>query len=454
MFIHYGLYAYTGVFTGIRWMGDSPANPLYSSSLEPVDPAIFNPTDLDAGQWVATAKEAGMKYLMFTAKHHDGFCLWPTGTSEHSIKHSPWRDGKGDVVAEVAEACHAQGIGFGLYLSPWDAYAYHTLKLSDAEYDEYYRQQLTELLTNYGEVMEIWWDGAGANMRQHDWGSYYRLVKSLQPNTLVAVSGPSDVRWMWEVPNEAGIAPDPNWYVIRVSENSENSASFSWCWPRELWGQDYWWPAEAYAPINRFWSGETGLAFGHNQDTVRSVEELLTNYHTSVGHGANLVINFVPEPSGRLADVEVARIREAGETLRSIYAENLRCGGQITAGSAAGEGEKHSPARATDGDPDTWWQAADGDTEAWLEVDLDGPITFDRAVMQEAIVAGQRVEAYRLLWWDGQQWREGSAGTSIGHKKIDIFPAITATKVRLEITAAALPPTLREFGLYCASPRT
>ena len=161
MFIHYGLYAYTGVFTGIRWIADG-ANPLYTRSLEPVDPAVFNPTDLDAEQWVATAKEAGMKYLMLTAKHHDGFCLWPTATSEHSVKHSPWRGGEGDVIREAAEACHTQGIGFGFYLSPWDAYAYHTLELDDAAYDEYYRQQLTELLTNYGEVMEIWWDGAGA----------------------------------------------------------------------------------------------------------------------------------------------------------------------------------------------------------------------------------------------------------------------------------------------------
>ena len=413
MFIHYGLYAYTGVFTGILWVPDG-ANPLYSSSLDPVDPAVFNPTDLDAEQWVATAKGAGMKYLMLTAKHHDGFCLWPTATCEHSVKHSPWRGGKGDVVREVAEACHAHGIGFGFYLSPWDAYAYQTLKLSDAAYDEYYQQQMTELLTDYGEVMEVWWDGAGAYMRQHDWGGYYRLVKSLQPNALVAISGSSDVRWFWEMPGEQGLAPDPNWYVIHVSENLEEGVFRSW--PTELLGQDYWWPGEAYAPIDRFWSGETGLPFGHSEDTVRSLDELLSMYHGSVGHGANLVVNFVPEPSGRLSAGQMERIREVGEVLSRIYAENLLRGGRATA-STAGEGEQHSPARAIDGDPDTWWQAADGATEAWLEVDLGRPVTFDRAVMQEVIVAGQSVQSYHLLWWDDQEWRTASVGrgaSSIG----------------------------------------
>lgn len=384
-----------------------------------------------------------MKYLMLTAKHHDGFCLWPTATCEHSVKHSSWRGGKGDIVREVADACHTQGIGFGFYLSPWDAYAYQTLKLSDAAYNEYYKQQLTELLTNYGQVIEVWWDGAGAGFRQHDWKGYYQLVKSLQPDALVAMSGPSEIRWFWELPEEQGLTPDPNWYVVHVSEDPR----FEF-WPTEWRGHSYWWPGEAYVAINRFWSGQTGMPFGRHKDTVWSVDELVRIYHGSVGRGANLVVNFVPEPSGLLSTVEVERILKVREILSRIYAENLLRGGRAIASSMAGE--QYNPARAIDSNPDSWWQAASDAREAWLEVDVGRPVTIDRAVIQEATVIGQRVRAYRLLWWDGQEWRTASAGTSIGHKKIDVFPAVTTTSVRLEITAAALPPTLREFGLYYA----
>ncbi len=427
MFCHFGLYTFTGTITGSLWF-KAGVNPAYSPSLETVDPGVFNPTDLDANQWVAAAKSAGMKYLVLTAKHHDGFCLWPPATTEYSVKHSPWRGGKGDVVREVAEACHAQGIGFGIYLSPWDAYAYSVLKLDDAAYDEYYKQQLTELLTNYGEVMEGWWDGAGATMRKHDWEGYYRLVKSLQPNVLTTIMGsPSDIR----VGNETGIAPDPLWNVVEVS------------------GKDYWQPAEAPTCIrDQHWGWRPD-----DQDTLRSLDNLLDVYYRSVGHGANLLLNIAPNNRGLLPAADVKRVQEVGEIISKTYANNLLRGHRITASSICKDGERYEPAMAIDGDLDTWWQAEDRITEAWLEVDMGKPVTFNRAVMQEAIVLGQRIRAYQLLWWDGNGWQQASAGTSIGHKKIGLFPEITASKVRLDITAATLSPTIREFGLYYAQPR-
>jgi alpha-L-fucosidase len=443
MFIHYGLFAYTGVFRGIRWVREG-ANPLYSQSMVPVDPKVFKPTALDAGQWVAAAKSAGMKYLVFTAKHHDGFCLWPTATNDYSVKSSDWRGGRGDVVKEVAAACRAQGIHFGFYLSPWDAYAWQVLKLDDAAYDKYYMQQLTELLTYYGPVVEICWDGAGAKYRRHDWIKYFRLVKSLQPDTLLAWSGPSEIRWVWE-DEEGGTAPDPLWNVVHISEHPENGDP-TVLWPEEYRGKDYWWPAQAYTPVDTFWSGATKLPFGHKQDTVKPIKALVDIYHASVGHGANLVINFVPNQRGLLNEVEVARVWKLHEIIRHTYANDLLPGHPIAASSVSGP--EHRPSRATDADPNTRWQAADGVQDAWLEVDMGRSVTFGRAVMQEAIGCGQRVRSYRVLWWDGSGWQQASNGTSIGHKKIDVFPKLTARKVRLHITASTGAPTVRYFGLY------
>jgi alpha-L-fucosidase len=451
MFIHYGLFAFSGLFHGIRW-GREGENPLYTPSLTPVDPRLFNPSELDASQWVEGAKSSGLKYLIFTAKHHDGFCLWPTATSDYSVKASSWRGGQGDVVKEVADACHAQGIGFGLYLSPWDAYAWEVLKLNDVAYDRFYIQQWTELLTHYGPLMEVWWDGAGADLRQHDWMAYYRSSKSLQPDALVALSGPAEIRWVTENSPETwegGLAPDPLWNLVHISEDPKEPSPTGGPWPHELRGKDFWVCPEAYTAIDTFWSGGTLLPFNHKQDTVKSVEQLANIYHASVGHGANLVINFVPNQCGLLDERQLGRLRELDRIIRRTYGSDLVSGHTITASSASDE--DHRPDRATDHDPHTWWQAAEGVTSAWLEVDLGRPVTFDRVVLQEAISCGQRVRRYQLLWWDGIFWQQASAGTSIGHKKIDVFPRITSRRVRLHITAATAAPTLRHFGLYLAS---
>lgn len=444
MFIHYGLYAFTGIFTAIQWVPEN-SNPLYSNSLEPVNPDIFCPGDLDAAQWVEAAKESGMRYVMVTAKHHDGFCLWPTAFGEHSVKHSTWQNGEGDVIREVADACHSQNIAFGIYLSPWDAYAYHTLKLSDAEYDEYYCGQLSELLTNYGDVREVWWDGAGSQLRRHNWNSYYDLVKSIQPNAVVAMSGPADIRWFWEMPEEQGFASEPNWYVVHVDKTVQNHDSIPRNWSEDLLDKDYWWPAEAYAPIDKFWSGETRLPFGHGKDTVRTVEELLEVYHGSVGRGSNLVINFVPGQNGRISSLQVDRISEMGRTLKRLYKENLLRKGQI---EALVDNKTHGAAQVIDGNPNTQWQGPEGSTEARLEVSLREPVRFDRMLIQEGIALGQRIRSYSFQASVAGEWKILSTGTSIGHKKIDIFPPVTSSEMRLEIVSNMLPPCIREMGIY------
>jgi len=448
MFVHFGLYAVTGHFTGITWIPEG-ANPLYSGSLEPVSPDLFDPVDFNPAHWVATAKAAGARYLLVTTKHHDGFCLWPTETTPHSIKASPWRNGRGDLVGEVAQACHAAGLRFGVYLSPWDAYAWQTLKLSDAQYDQYYLRQLTELLTAYGEITEVWWDGAGSTRRRHDWLAYYRRVKELQPNAVVMGAGPSDVRWLWEVPEEQGLGLDPNWHVVHIPElpveEPVRPGGLS-LWPADQPAGDYWWPGESYLAMDRFWAGQTGLSFADHlrTDTAHTADQVVAAWHRAVGCGLNLVVNFVPRPGGDLPPVEVGRFVQAGETLRRTYADNLIRGGIATAiGSAAG----HGPEQAVDGKPTTWWGAYDGGATAWLEIDLRRQVEFDRLLLREAITQGQTIAAYRLLAGDGGPWREVCAGGTVGRQRIAVFPPVLASRLRIELTTTGAAATLREVGL-------
>jgi alpha-L-fucosidase len=404
MFCHFGM----NTFTDREW-GDGTE-----------DPGLFNPTALDAQQWVLAAKSAGMKYLVFTAKHHDGFCLWPSAYTEHSVKNSRWRGGGGDVVREVADACHRHGIKFGVYLSPWDR---HEPSYADeAAYDRYYMNQLRELLTNYGEVTEVWHDGAGGAGHTYDWNGYYRLIKSLQPDALTAIAGPSDIRW---VGNEDGLAPDMLWNV------------------HPPWGdavEPYWWPSECDVPIRDGW-------FWHpdNEHTIKSLDHLLDIYHRSVGHGANLLLNVAPDRRGLLPEADVARIQEMWAVLQRDYATNLLRGKPIR--SLAG-GDVQPAQGATDGDLETWWQAAEGVTKACIEVDLGGQVEFDRVVIQEAIQLGQHVKQFRLACRLDGRWRTVARGTTVGHKRIAIFAPVTADRIRLHIESVAGPLTVREMRLF------
>ena len=449
VFVHFGLYAVTGRFTAITWVPEG-ANPLYCSSLEPVDPGLFNPVEFDAQQWVSTAQAGGARYLMLTAKHHDGFCLWPTKTTPHSVQASPWRGGRGDLVGETAEACRAAGLRFGIYLSPWDAYAWKTLGLSDAEYDQYYMRQLTELLTSYGEVTEVWWDGAGSKHRRHDWRAYYRLIKSLQPGAVIMGAGCSDVRWIWEVPEEQGLGLDPNWHVIHVphssAEEPERPGGLA-LWPDDQPGGDYWWPGESYLAMDRFWSGQTGFGFEEHlsTDTACTAEEVVEAWHRTVGFGFNLVVNFVPRPAGDLPPAEVESFARAGGILRCTYADNLADATCATAStSAAGHGAEH----AVDGNSDTWWEAADKSADAWLQIDLEREAELDRLVLREAITNGQTIAAFRLLVEVGGEWQEVCSGGTVGRQRIAVFPPISVSRLRVALATTGAPATLRDVGLY------
>ena len=391
------------------------------------DPKLFNPTAFDASQWASVLKDAGIRMLILTCKHHDGFCLWPSKFTEHSVKSSPWRGGKGDVVREVADACRDGGLKFGVYLSPWDR---NCPKYGDSPaYNEHFRSQLTELLTRYGEIAEVWFDGAcgeGPNGKRqvYDWAACYAVVRKLQPNALIAICGP-DVRW---VGNESGVARETEWSV------------------QTRGGKAVWYPAECDVSIRPGW-------FYHaSQDgKVKSLDHLLDIYYKSVGRNSVLLLNVPPDRRGLIHESDARRLRELRAALDATFKTNLAQGRPAKASSA--RDRAHGADKALDGDPTTCWTTDEATTSASLEIDLGESATFNRSMVQEHIAIGQRVESYVLEAWDGKAWKPFARGTTIGHKKLDRFGSVTASKVRLRILESRAAPAIRALGLYRAPAR-
>ncbi len=413
-FFHFGI----NTFTDREW-GDGTENP-----------QRFNPTELDTRQWVRVARDAGFKYMILTAKHHDGFCLWPSQYTEHSVKNSPWLDGRGDVVQAFTDACREAGVKIGLYLSPWDR---HEPSYGDSPaYNEYFKNQLTELLTHYGKIAEVWFDGAcgeGPNgkRQEYDWQGYYEVIRKLQPEALIAISGP-DVRW---VGNEDGIAHETEWSVQEPDPARHPDAKGK-----------VWYPAECDVSIRPGW-------FWHKaEDTrVKSLEHLLDIYYKSVGRNSVLLLNLPPNDRGLIPEPDVQRLREFRDALDQTFAVNFAEGKEVVADSAQSD---HLASHMVDGQRDSYWAPAGETTTGKLEVQLGKSVTFNVSMVQEYIALGQRVERYSIEAWDGQGWQTIAEGTTIGHKKLDRFPDVTASKLRLNIHQSQAPPLIRCFGIYCA----
>jgi alpha-L-fucosidase len=380
------------------------------------DPTVFNPAAFDPDQWMKAIRDAGAKYVVLVAKHHDGFCLWPTEQTAYSVKASPWRDGKGDVVGDVARAARKYGLKFGVYLSPWDR---HEPKYKNsADYDDYYQAELTELASNYGDLVEFWLDGAGSLGHVYNFTRIIETLRTYQPNTVVfADTGLfeyGDARW---VGTESGRVPYENWNVI------------------DRHGYLRWRPVEADTPLRKehwFWHP-------NDEASVKSVTELITMYDETVGHGAQLMLGLAPDRRGLLPDSDVARLEEFGAALRTRYGHNLALA--------------HLPASAEvnaalDGNEDTFWSAPPGSHHATLEVGFAKPVTFNRTLTMEWLNDGQRVEKYSIDVWSGSGWKTVAGAEAIGHKKIDRFPAVTASRVRLKILSSTDEAAIREFQLY------
>lgn len=381
------------------------------------DPKVFNPSQLDAEQWIRAVKDAGAKYVVFVAKHHDGFCLWPTAQTQYSVKASPWKDGKGDLVREVSTSARKHGLKFGIYLSPWDRH--EPMYKDSAAYDRHYLSQVEELTSKYGELVEFWLDGAGSAGHVYDFDSYVNNLRVYQPNALVfadaALLKYGDIRW---VGNEDGSAFEDNWNVL------------------DLRGYLRYRPAEADTPLrNLHW-------FWHPNDesSLKSVSELLETYHATVGRGAQLMLGVAPDDRGLLPEPDVKRLKEFGDAVRAIYGPEKNLALQAT------NGAKYKD--AIDSDPDTAWSAPEASRAATIELTFDRVITFDRALTMEWLVDGQKIQKYAIQVMDGSKWRTISSATTIGHKKIDRFPRTTATRVRLNVLSASGPVRIREFQLF------
>ena len=414
MFLHFGM----NTFTNREWGEGKESEKL------------FNPSRLDARQWAKAAKAAGFDLVILTAKHHDGFCLWPSRVTEHCVKNSPWKGGQGDVVKEFTDACRAEGVRAGLYLSPWDrnqpAYG------DSPRYNAYYRAQLTELLSNYGTVAEVWFDGAcgeGPNgkRQEYDWPSYYGLIRKLQPQALIAICGP-DIRW---VGNESGFA--------RENESSIQPASAE----MHRGKTKVWYPAECDVSIRPGW-------FWHaNEDSqVKSLAHLMRIYFASVGRNSNLLLNVPPNKEGLISAADIARLNEFKAALDKLYGSNLAAGCPLRASNVRGGSDRYGPDKVLDGNLDTYWATDDAVTSGWLEVDLGQPRMFNVVRVQEAIALGERVQAWHVEALVDGNWKTLCKGTVIGHKRLLRVPAVTATKVRLVIDRAKACPAIAEFGLH------
>lgn len=416
-------------------------------------PQVFNPTDFDADQIVRTAKEAGMAGVILTAKHHDGFCLWPSQYTEHSVKNSPWKDGKGDVVREISDACRRQGIKFGVYLSPWDR---NHRDYARPEYLTYYRNQLRELLTQYGELFTVWFDGANGgdgfyggarekrqidNRTYYDWPNTWKLVRELQPFACMFSDAGPDFRW---IGNERGFAGDPCWATLdRSKPNRHPGGSSEGLTSGERPGTA-WLPGECDVSIRPGW-------FYHASEDgkVKTPAQLLEIYYASVGRGCCLNLNLPPDRRGRIHENDVRSLREFRRLLDATFATNLAKGARFQASSVRPTRRAYGPRLVLDGKRETYWTTPDDITTAELALTLREPATFNVVDLREALPLGQRIEAFGLDEWRNGAWVEFAKGTSIGNRRLVRLPAkVTTDQVRLRITQAAACPAISEFGLY------
>jgi alpha-L-fucosidase len=427
LFVHFGV----NTFTDREW-GDGTE-----------DPRIFNPTRLDARQWARAARAGGFRTMILTAKHHDGFCLWPSRYTGHSVKNSPWKNGQGDVVREFTEAARAEGLGVGLYLSPWDR---HEPSYGTPAYNDHYVAQLTELLTGYGPLTEIWFDGAngeGPNGKhqEYDWPRFHRTIRALQPGALIFSDAGPDIRW---IGNEKGIAGDPDWCAVDPSVVPRPGMSGPEITRSLQHGNPLgtaWRPGEADVSIRPGW-------FWHaaQNDRVRSAENLMELYFSSVGRNANLLLNVPPTTEGLFHPTDVERLAEFGERRRRLFSADLASAARASA--SASDGRARGPQRVVDGDPDSYWSPPGGATTGWVELDLGRPVTFDVVSLREAIAHGQSVEGYTVQGWTGSRWATLSRGTTIGNHKLDRVPPTPASRVRLSVESSLGTPRITGLALH------
>ena len=400
-------------------------------------PEIFNPTELDCRQWARVAKEAGMKGIIITAKHHDGFCLWPSRYTEHSVKNSPWRDGKGDLLKELSEACREYGLKMGVYLSPWDR---NNPIYGTPEYNAYFKKQLEEVLTGYGDIFEVWFDGAVSEaykgQQLYDWPGYIATVRKHQPNAVIFSDAGPDIRW---VGTERGFANPTNWATLNRDDYYPGTPRYLELRSGNQNGT-HWVPAEVDVSIRPGW-----YYHADQDDRVKSGEHLEMIYYNSVGRNANLLLNLPVDRRGLVHENDVQALMELRQRLDATFSDNLAAGARVEASSTRGEG--FGAQLLTDGDNQTYWAAEDGVEQATLVITLSKPQTFNVVELREYLPLGQRIEQVNVKAWVAGGWKNVGEATTIGNHRFIRIPRTTTDKLRIQFAAMA-PPTLSSIALY------
>jgi alpha-L-fucosidase len=412
---------------------------------------LFNPEQLDCRQWARICKQAGMKGIIITAKHHCGFCLWPSRYTECSVKNAPWKNGKGDVVREMANACKEYGLKLGIYLSPWDR---NSADYGKPEYITYFRNQLTELLTNYGPIFEIWFDGAnggsgyygGANETRtidrttyYDWSNTYKLIRKLQPDIVIWNDGGdrADLRW---VGTEGGAVGETNWSLL----NATGDVPFNML-QYGVEDGNAWVPGEVNTSIRPEW-------FYHPRENgrVKTLPVLMNTYYNSIGRNGTLLLNFPIDTRGLIPGNDEKAALEFADAMKKVFAVNLVLKNKASASNIRGNARQFSAAMAIDTDKNTYWATDDDLKTASLTIDFGKATKFNRFLVQEYIQLGQRVKAFTVEAMADGAWKELAKATTIGYKRILSFPTTTATKLRFTVTNSKSCPLIANIGVYNA----
>lgn len=435
-FIHFT----TNTFTGKEWgYGDE-------------NPSIFNPRELDANQWVSVLKETGFKGVILTCKHHDGFCLWPSEQTEHSIKNSPYKDGNGDIVKELSDACKKHGLKFGVYLSPWDR---NHKDYGSPEYITYYRNQLEELLTGYGPVFEMWLDGANGgdgyyggkrearridSETYYDWPTTIDLARNLQPNILFFSDAGPDIRW---VGNERGFVGETNWNTLTPDTLYAGKRRINELLNTGSFDGTKWIPGEVDVSIRPGW-------FYHAEEDslVKTPEQLFDIYLTSVGRGSVLLLNIPPDQRGLIHENDIQSLRGFRQLLDGTFTNNLAVGAKATASNYRGKSNQYSPKNLIDRNKDTYWATDDDVISSSFELEFEEQKTVSYILLQEHIPLGQRVTSFQVKAWNNNQWEKVAEATTIGYKRILPVGPIETSKIKIEITGSKACPVISNVAIY------
>ncbi len=436
IFVHFG----PNTFTGNEWgKGTEPES-------------LFNPAAFDAAQWCRIAKAAGAEGIVITAKHHDGFCLWPSRFSAHTVRESPWRDGKGDVLKDLSETCREFGLKFGVYISPWDRNhpAYGTL-----EYNDVFVNTMKEIFADYGPIYELWWDGAngegpGGRRQEYDFRRYENTVREISPSTVIFSDVGPDLRW---VGNENGVAGETNWNLLDTAGFGRGATGP----PQDTLNRGnedgaFWIPGECDVSIRPGW-------FYHaNEDSlVKSPRDLMRLHLLSVGRGSTLLLNVPPGPNGRFAPQDSASLVGFRKLVDEFYGANLAAGASA---QSNGTRDGFEAASVTDSDAGTYWAAKDVDigvgaagstVEPSIEIDLGREKAFNTILIREHLALGQRVKSFSLeAYTSSGEWKRVATGTTAGRKRILQFPEVTASKVRLSVLSSKAAPAISSIEVYSA----